>query len=107
VSSPSCIPNPTTNCCTTNTDTVAAKSEEDNIVGHWSLHSVQALVGLLMTLLLTIHYLMPDQALDVFRRMNEIFGCCPGIRSYNSLLNAFVKCNQWDRAESFFAYFVF
>lgn len=48
---------------------------------------------------------MPDEALHVFQRMDEIFGCSPGVRSYNSLLNAFVESNQWDRAESFFAYF--
>jgi pentatricopeptide repeat protein len=48
---------------------------------------------------------MPDKALDVFQRMDEIFGCKPGIRSYNSLLNAFTESNQWDRAESFWAYF--
>ncbi|KAB2621985.1 pentatricopeptide repeat-containing protein [Pyrus ussuriensis x Pyrus communis] len=48
---------------------------------------------------------MPDKALAVFQQMEEIFGCAPGVRSYNSLLNAFIESNQWDRAEKFFAYF--
>ncbi|PQQ12841.1 pentatricopeptide repeat-containing protein [Prunus yedoensis var. nudiflora] len=48
---------------------------------------------------------MPDKALVVFQQMEEIFGCAPGIRSYNSLLNAFIESNQWERAEKFFAYF--
>lgn len=48
---------------------------------------------------------MPDKALDVFQRMNEIFGCEAGVRSYNALLNAFVESKQWDRAESFISYF--
>jgi len=48
---------------------------------------------------------MPDKALAVFQQMEEIFGCAPGIRSYNSLLNAFIESNQWERAEKFFAYF--
>lgn len=48
---------------------------------------------------------MPDQALDIFQRMHEIFGCQPGIRSYNSLLNALIESNKWDEAESFFLYF--
>ena len=46
---------------------------------------------------------MPDQALDVFQRMDEIFGCSPGMmRSYNSLLNAFVESNLWDPALELF-----
>ncbi|KFK38299.1 hypothetical protein AALP_AA3G096100 [Arabis alpina] len=48
---------------------------------------------------------MPDRALDVFKRMGEIFGCEPGIRSYNTLLNAFVEAKQWDKVESLLAYF--
>ncbi|KAI3882088.1 hypothetical protein MKW92_039795 [Papaver armeniacum] len=48
---------------------------------------------------------MPDKALEIFQQMNEIFGCNPGIRSCNSLLNAFVMSYQYDRAESFFTYF--
>ncbi|KAM1406241.1 hypothetical protein ACFXTH_000930 [Malus domestica] len=48
---------------------------------------------------------MPDKALVVFQQMEEIFGCAPGVRSYNSLLNAFIESNQQDRAEKFFAYF--
>ena len=48
---------------------------------------------------------MPNKALAVFQQLEEIFGCAPGIRSYNSLLNAFIESNQWERAEKFFAYF--
>ncbi|XP_010489724.1 PREDICTED: pentatricopeptide repeat-containing protein At3g09060-like [Camelina sativa] len=48
---------------------------------------------------------MPDRALDVFQRMGEIFGCEPGVRSYNTLLNVFVEAKQWDKVESLFAYF--
>ncbi|KAM1576418.1 hypothetical protein ACFX10_032737 [Malus domestica] len=47
----------------------------------------------------------PDKAMAVFQQMEEIFGCAPGVRSYNSLLNAFIESNQQDRAEKFFAYF--
>ncbi|KAB2621996.1 pentatricopeptide repeat-containing protein [Pyrus ussuriensis x Pyrus communis] len=50
---------------------------------------------------------MPDKALAAFQQMEEIFGCAPGVRSYNSLLNAFIESNQWDRAEKFFAYFAY
>ena len=32
---------------------------------------------------------VPDQALYLFQRMVDIFGCKPGIKSYNSMFNAF------------------
>lgn len=48
---------------------------------------------------------MVDCALSVFQRMREIFGCEPGIRSYNSMLNAFVTSSHWNQAELFFKSF--
>ncbi|XP_068667780.1 pentatricopeptide repeat-containing protein At3g09060-like [Aristolochia californica] len=48
---------------------------------------------------------MPPAAVSVFRDMDQIFRCSPGIRSYNTLLNTFVDANRWDQVESFFAYF--
>jgi pentatricopeptide repeat protein len=48
---------------------------------------------------------MPNEALDCFQKMEEIFGCKPGIRSYNALLNAFIEANLLEKAESFLAYF--
>ena len=48
---------------------------------------------------------MPEKAFDSFQRMKQIFGCEPGIRSYNTLLNAFAESNRWEQAESFFKYF--
>ncbi|KAG7033785.1 Pentatricopeptide repeat-containing protein, partial [Cucurbita argyrosperma subsp. argyrosperma] len=39
----------------------------------------------------------PDQALYLFQRMVDIFGCKPGIKSYNSMFNAFIESNQWSR----------
>ncbi|KAL8140640.1 hypothetical protein V2J09_006661 [Rumex salicifolius] len=48
---------------------------------------------------------MVEQALDVFKRMREVFGCDPGVRSHNSILNCFVESRQWEKAESFLKYF--
>ncbi|CAM8900811.1 unnamed protein product [Rhodiola kirilowii] len=50
-------------------------------------------------------FAMTDRALDAFNRMPQVFGCVAGVRSYNSLLNAFAEAKQWDKAEAFFAYF--
>ncbi|RYR79562.1 hypothetical protein Ahy_A01g004363 isoform B [Arachis hypogaea] len=47
----------------------------------------------------------PDEALHLFQNMETLFGCTPGVRSFNTLLNAFVLSNQWDRANRFFAYY--
>lgn len=47
----------------------------------------------------------PDAALSLFRDMELVFRCRPGIHSYNTLLNAFVESKQWAKAESFFAYY--
>lgn len=42
---------------------------------------------------------MTDRA---FNGMGEVFGCEAGVRSFNSLLNAFAEAKQWDKAEAFF-----
>jgi pentatricopeptide repeat protein len=42
---------------------------------------------------------MPNQALDCFKKLEEIFGCKHGIRSYN----AFIKVNQLEKAVFFFS----
>ena len=48
---------------------------------------------------------MPGKALDSFQWMKQFFGCEPGIRSYNTLVNAFAQWNLWEQAGSFFKYF--
>ncbi|CAA2964086.1 Hypothetical predicted protein [Olea europaea subsp. europaea] len=48
---------------------------------------------------------MVDKAMELFQKMREIFGCEPGVRSYNTLLNAFVVSNQLSKAELFFRNF--
>ncbi|KAM3340767.1 hypothetical protein P3S68_028401 [Capsicum galapagoense] len=37
---------------------------------------------------------MVDKAMGVFQNMKYVFGCVPGVRSFNTLLNAFVISNQ-------------
>jgi len=44
---------------------------------------------------------MPNQALDCFKKLEEIFGCKHGIRSYN----AFIKVNQLEKAVFFIRLF--
>ncbi|KAL0451052.1 UNVERIFIED_CONTAM: Pentatricopeptide repeat-containing protein [Sesamum latifolium] len=49
--------------------------------------------------------LMVERAMEIFQKMKEVFGCDPGVRSYNCLMNAFVVSNQLNKAEVFFRHF--
>lgn len=47
---------------------------------------------------------LAEPAVEVFRNMERSFGCKPGIRSYNTLLNALVQGGCLHLVESFYAY---